>query len=477
MARACSFRIHSALAIVLVALGVCAHPALAGYTYTRIATTDGFLDSFNPPAINNQGSLAFFAWRDAGGQGIYRADGTSLTTIAETADPGFYSLTGCGSFQLVNDPDISDAGAVAFRAYTFDPDTWNCVEAIYLGGGGPPTPITQADPGDGVYSDWCNPTISASGLVALRAVTMPDYERGLYQSGGGPATLVLPTTPTLYDLSDPDVNGEGRMVFHGGGPGSWGIYLSEGSSAVCIARENADYYTTDVQPVIADSGQVAFHARTSEWVEAICLREDTVRVLCDSEGPFESFGAPAINSSGEVVFFATLDDWSRGIFHGPDPALDKVIASGDSLFGSTVSQVECSRHCLNESGAIAFSYSLSNGETGVALASPQATNGVAPLASRQPARTLLLPVSPNPAPGAVKLTWRSAVEEPGLTLAVYAPSGRLVRHLTAGPGPAGEHRVVWDGREESGQTASSGVYWARLETGGATQAVRFVLIR
>ncbi len=40
-----------------------------------------------------------------------------------------------------------------------------------------------------------------------------------------------------------------------------------------------------------------------------------------------------------VVFLADLDDGGKGIFTGPDPISDKVIAIGDPLFGSTVTQL------------------------------------------------------------------------------------------------------------------------------------------
>ena len=47
---------------------------------------------------------------------------------------------------------------------------------------------------------------------------------------------------------------------------------------------------------------------------------------------------------------------------------------------------------------------------------------------------------------------------------IYNLSGQVMRELRIdGPG-AGEHRLTWDGRDEHGREAASGVYIDRLET-------------
>ncbi len=48
---------------------------------------------------------------------------------------------------------------------------------------------------------------------------------------------------------------------------------------------------------------------------------------------------------------------------------------------------------------------------------------------------------------------------------VYDVAGRLVRLLAEGARPAGEHEVVWDGRDGQGHSVSSGVYFYRMEAG------------
>ena len=55
--------------------------------------------------------------------------------------------------------------------------------------------------------------------------------------------------------------------------------------------------------------------------------------------------------------------------------------------------------------------------------------------------------------------------------------GRLVRRLAEGTRPAGRHRIVWDGRDESGRRAAAGVYFCRLAADGTTESRRMVRLR
>jgi len=49
--------------------------------------------------------------------------------------------------------------------------------------------------------------------------------------------------------------------------------------------------------------------------------------------------------------------------------------------------------------------------------------------------------------------------------------------LVEGVREAGSHSVLWDGRDESGEPLSSGVYLYRLRAGELVQARKMLLIR
>jgi hypothetical protein len=94
-----------------------------------------------------------------------------------------------------------------------------------------------------------------------------------------------------------------------------------------------------------------------------------------------------------------------------------------------------------------------------------------------PSRVLLRAVTPSPfrsqATIAYELPRRDRVE-----LRIFDVSGRVVRSLVSGTvEEAGAHSVVWDGRDDAGVAAVSGLYFGRLETGGVTDVRRLVRIR
>jgi flagellar hook assembly protein FlgD len=59
-------------------------------------------------------------------------------------------------------------------------------------------------------------------------------------------------------------------------------------------------------------------------------------------------------------------------------------------------------------------------------------------------------------------------------LAIYDAAGRQVASLLHGELPAGRRSVTWDGRDASGRTVASGLYFARLITPHGTAMRRIV---
>jgi len=65
-----------------------------------------------------------------------------------------------------------------------------------------------------------------------------------------------------------------------------------------------------------------------------------------------------------------------------------------------------------------------------------------------------------------------------LTLSIHDVSGRRVATVIRGQREAGSHSVVWDGRDDRGRRAPSGIYFARIGTAsGAIASARIVLTR
>jgi hypothetical protein len=84
--------------------------------------------------------------------------------------------------------------------------------------------------------------------------------------------------------------------------------------------------------------------------------------------------------------------------------------------------------------------------------------------------------APNPAAASTDIAF--TLPEAGTAeLAIYDPGGRLVRRLVEGSLTAGAHRVSWDGHDDRGNDAASGVYFYRLSYAGQTETEKMIVLR
>jgi len=76
------------------------------------------------------------------------------------------------------------------------------------------------------------------------------------------------------------------------------------------------------------------------------------------------------------------------------------------------------------------------------------------------------PPRPNPARVGTELSWTLAEPAP-VRLTVFDACGRPVRAWGGGLQPAGHFKLVWDLRDGAGRDLNPGIYWIRLDVGGA----------
>ena len=103
------------------------------------------------------------------------------------------------------------------------------------------------------------------------------------------------------------------------------------------------------------------------------------------------------------------------------------------------------------------------------------------LPERLPSQTQLLVNYPNPFNPE---TWIPSQlnQASEVSLSVYSSEGELVRQIDLGLKPAGnyqrtERAIYWDGRNASGESVSSGVYFYRLEAGDYNQTRKMVILK
>ncbi len=62
-------------------------------------------------------------------------------------------------------------------------------------------------------------------------------------------------------------------------------------------------------------------------------------------------------------------------------------------------------------------------------------------------------------------------------LEIYNSLGQKVRTLADRTFAAGQHKIIWDGKDDSGVLSGSGLYFAKLVVGGKRQVIKMVLVR
>jgi hypothetical protein len=349
------------LALVVLALGTPETAEAGSYTFTLIADTSGaFTRLHSPPAVNASGIVVFTADLAAGGQGVFTGSGGALTTIAESGGP-LLSVFG---------NTINAGGTVVIEA-----ELAAGGDALLTGHGGFLTTI-----GTTIFTAlYGRPSISADGTVAFQAVVAGGG--GIVaRAGGGPLTVILPDTSTFEPTPHgPTIDAAGVVVFGARIPGArFGLYTGTAAAlpALIVDTVSGRFIDFGTFPAIA-AGRVAFEGMLPSGIHGIYTsRGGLITTIADSSAIFYDFLDPAINSLGEVAFLAGLVGGDVAIFAGSHPAADRVIGLGDSLFGSTVVNLDLLRGAVNDAGQIAFYANLAAGGRGVIVrADPVADTG------------------------------------------------------------------------------------------------------
>jgi hypothetical protein len=110
-------------------------------------------------------------------------------------------------------------------------------------------------------------------------------------------------------------------------------------------------------------------------------------------------------------------------------------------------------------------------ESRVASVTPQGTLGVGGAA----AGLALAPPSPNPAHTRALVSFSLPAAGP-VSLALYDPAGRRVRTLADGPRAAGTYSLAVPLTRDDGTNLSPGLYFVRLEAGGARIVRRLAVV-
>jgi hypothetical protein len=344
---------------VAAAVGACISDVRGAFIFTKIAdSTSPLVSSIEEaPAINASGVVAFEARNDALKFNVVRGNGGALTPIVEVADSS-------ASFQGV--PSIDVSGRVLV----------NTGSALVVGDG--TTLTTPYVGGAGGIGSIGSGAVVRNGRIAFAGVlSTAGFERVLRGDlAGGPVTTVAmnaaPYPFSSVSTARPSMNDAGVVAFNAGLASGTGIFKTDaGGVYTTIATSAGPFAIFSPSAAINDAGLVAFAATGDDNVRHVYIGDgvNPLIPIADSTGAYSNFGTPAINDVGDIAFWAELDgvgNW--GIFRGPDPVADKVIKTGDPLFGSTVAQFYGTDlpNALNDARQLAFAARLTNGQFVVA---------------------------------------------------------------------------------------------------------------
>ncbi len=362
-----------------------AHAAAPGYTFTILAQTGDTIDgktltSVGSPIINNEGTVAFQGSFD-GGSGIF----TDSKLLVQTGDTiGGNTLTDILEFVMNNAGTVAFLGTFPGGVGLFTPSAL-LVKTGDVIDGGTLLSIANVRPGQAVYviGGVHSIGINAAGVVVFEADYTESDSYGLPVFGKGIFTnnaLVSGTTgPTRPDVYDPQINDAGTVVFvRPVGIDVIGIFTQSG---FLDGEPVADH------PVINNAGSIAFfcgsdnefvtingictHAHLDFWGTGAIIGGKTLTQV-------PSWTGPALNDAGTVAFV--------GEFAGPQPPFpfvdelgifspsELLVATGDSIAGKIFSYGFLGS--INNSGAIVFGASFSDGTAGIVMATP-ISSGVA----------------------------------------------------------------------------------------------------
>jgi hypothetical protein len=243
-------------------------------------------------------------------------------------------------------------------------------------GGGSPVSIIAA--GTGIGSDFRrvgNPDINNAGLIAFgadplfNAILPHQGDEGLFVTDGATVQSIVPLfSNDIRFVSWPEINDDGAVAFFGEQDLNHGIFFAQGGSITTIGDIDGIFsYLPEPPfsfqpPSLNNSEQVAFQGTLDGGSFSNLLwTNGSLTTIVDISGPHDFLGQPSINDQGDVLFlsFFGFDVGGSAIFRGPDVAADRIVGYGDPLFGSTISEM-IGDPVLNDAGQFAFTVRLAD---------------------------------------------------------------------------------------------------------------------
>jgi hypothetical protein len=327
------------------------------FSWTVIATTGELFSEFAPyvASVNDAGTVAFQAALRGGGTGVFSGSGGAVE------EAGSALLAG-----VTSHPDLNNAGAMSFYG-----DLRGGGQGVFLLRDGRLETVADTS-GPFASIGPLGPTMNEAGTVAFRADRTAGVSGIFAGDGAAVATVADTEGPWSGFYGLPVINSGGAVVFRADrSDGVQGIYAGLGASIRTVAETGDLFETLAPFPSANDQGTVAFAATLRAGGAGIfTVDEGRITPIVDTDGAFEACRGALITSAGAVMCVATPRGGSLGLFAGPDPDADRILALGDPLLGSTVSELASNPVSVNAVGNVAIRVTLTDGRQLILRADP-----------------------------------------------------------------------------------------------------------
>ncbi len=235
-------------------------------------------------------------------------------------------------------------------------------------------------------------------------------------------------------------------------------------------------YSTGANPAIIGNTiqDNNIHPDTVNWGFGVACNGSNAPILMDNQITGHWYGVAAINGGmpnlGNLENDLPFDDGQNLIFNN---------GLGDDTFGfynNTALAQMAQFNCWGPVGAEDSIYhQVDDPALGLVNFAPVCNFTSVP---RTALPSILGAVSafPNPFNPRVEIKL-SLAHDSHISVVVMDVAGRLVRELQGSVLSRGEHVLVWDGNNRSGQAAASGVYFYRVVAGNESETGKLVLVR
>lgn len=311
---------------------------------TIVAEATGAIRGFSPyvPSIDDDGRVAFQASLRDGGSTVAIVDAGGRVDAAAAGRMPFA--------EVFSHPVINSAGHLGVYGTHRE-----LGRGVFMFAGGRVFQLS-ANPGP------LGPTIADSALLAFR-----EQEPGGAESiclGGRVRTERLARTGDRFVAFQglPVVRAGGRVVFRADlTDGRQGIYDACEGEIRTVVETGERFAELGRFPCAGTDGAVFFVAGLSGGGSgAFVVREGVLTELVMAAQGFSSFRGVLEAGRGEYLIIATPDGGSLGVFAGPDPTRDRVLAIGSEFMGSTIADFALNPASVNARGTLAIRLKLAD---------------------------------------------------------------------------------------------------------------------